>query len=140
MKGIANILFYFFCLSSYAQTNDSLITDNQISANKPDTGLVKKKYELETGIASFYAKRFEGRKCSNGSVFRHDSLTAAHKSLPFGTIVKLTNLKNDSIVIVKITDRLPKKSKRTIDLTMRAAKQLNFVRNGLTKVSLEILE
>jgi rare lipoprotein A len=94
----------------------------------------------EIGTASYYAKKFEGRKCSSGQKFRHDSLTAAHKTLKFGTKVKVTNLKNDSIVFVTINDRLPKKSKRKIDLTLRAAKQLNFVRSGLTKVKIEVLQ
>ncbi len=94
---------------------------------------------VETGTASYYAKKFEGRKCSNGDIFRNDSLTAAHKTLKFGTVVKVTNLKNDSVVIVRINDRLPKKSKRKIDLTRRAAKQLNFIKKGLTKVRIEII-
>lgn len=92
---------------------------------------------VETGTASFYAKKFEGRKCSSGEVFRNDSLTAAHKTLQFGTYVKVTNLKNDSSVVVRINDRLPKKSKRKIDLTRRAARQLNFIGLGLTKVRIE---
>ena len=94
----------------------------------------------EFGVASFYAKKFEGRKCSSGQKFRHDSLTAAHKTLKFGTRVKVTNLKNDSVVFVTINDRLPRSSKRKIDLTMRAAKQLNFVNRGLTKVKIEVLK
>lgn len=89
------------------------------------------------GKASFYAKKFEGRRTANGERFRHDSLTAAHKTLPFGTVLKVTNLKNDSSVIVRVNDRLPKKSKRTIDLTIRAAKLLNFVRDGIAKVRIE---
>ena len=96
--------------------------------------------KIQTGTASYYAKKFEGRKCSCGERFRHDSLTAAHKTLPFGTKVKVTNLKNDSIVIVRINDRLPKRSKRIIDLTKRAAKQLNFVKAGITKVTIEVLK
>lgn len=92
-----------------------------------------------SGTASFYANKFEGRKCSSGEIFRQDSLTAAHKFLAFGTYVKVTNLKNDSVVIVKINDRLPKSSKRVIDLTSRAAKQLNFIRQGITKVELEVI-
>lgn len=92
-----------------------------------------------TGTASFYAKRFEGRRCASGEVFRQDSLTAAHKTYAFGTRVKVTNLKNDSTVIVRINDRLPKRSKRSIDLTRKAAKQLNFINQGLAKVKLEIL-
>lgn len=91
------------------------------------------------GIASYYARAFEGRRCSNGEVFRHDSLTAAHKTLRFGTRVRVTNLKNDSVIVVRVNDRLPKSSKRCIDLTKRGAKQLNFVMQGLTRVKLEVL-
>lgn len=90
-----------------------------------------------TGKASYYANRFEGRKTSSGEIFKHTLLTAAHKSLKFGTYVKVTNLKNDSIVIVKINDRLPQKSSRLIDLTLKAAKQLNFIKSGLTDVKIE---
>ena len=74
------------------------------------------------------------------AIFHNDGLTGAHKKLKFGTYVKVRNLKNDSVVIVKITDRLPQKSKRTIDLTLRAAKQLNFVKSGLTKVEITVLD
>ena len=93
-----------------------------------------------TGIASFYAKKFNGRKTSSGEKFSNDSLTAAHKKLKFGTYVLVRNLKNDSTVIVKINDRLPQKSKRSIDLSLRAAKQLNFVKSGLTKVEITVLD
>jgi rare lipoprotein A len=66
-------------------------------------------------------------------------MTAAHKTLPFGTKVKVTNLKNDRVVIVTINDRLPKRSKRMIDLTQTAAKELDFIRAGTTKVTVQIL-
>lgn len=92
------------------------------------------------GTASFYAKKFNGRKTSSGEKFSSDSLTAAHKKLKFGTYVLVRNLKNDSTVIVKINDRLPQKSKRSLDLTLRAAKQLNFVKSGLTKVEITVLD
>ena len=62
------------------------------------------------------------------------------RKIPSRTLVRVTNLKNDSTVVVRINDRLPKKSKRVIDLTKRAAKQLNFVQAGLTKVKLEVLK
>ena len=93
----------------------------------------------ETGTASFYAKKFEGRRCSSGEIFRNDSLTAAHKKLPFGTLVKVTNLQNDSVVIVRINDRLPRNSRRRIDLARRAALQLGFMKLGLAKVKIEVL-
>lgn len=94
---------------------------------------------LEKGKASYYASKFEGRRTASGEVFRQDSLTAAHKTLPFGTFVKVTNTKNDSTVIVKINDRLGKSSSHSIDLSLRAAKQLNFVRQGITTVTIEKL-
>jgi rare lipoprotein A len=105
----------------------------QILNTQPDS------FHTETGTASFYAKRFEGKRCSNGEIFRHDSLTAAHKKLPFGTLVKVTNLSNDSVVIVRINDRLPKSSKRKIDLTRRAARKLGFMKEGVTKVKIEVM-
>lgn len=89
-----------------------------------------------SGIASYYANKFDGRKTANGEIFRQDSLTAAHKTLPLGTFVRVVNLKNDSSVIVKINDRLPKSSKRTIDLSRKAAEQLDFIRAGLTEVNI----
>lgn len=94
----------------------------------------------QTGIASFYAKKFNGRRTASGEKFHNDSLMGAHKTLPLGTLVKVTNLKNDSVVIVKINDRLPKHSKRSIDLSQKAAKQLNFMKAGLTKVKIEVIE
>jgi rare lipoprotein A len=92
----------------------------------------------QKGTASYYANKFEGRKTASGEIFRQDSLTAAHKTLPFGTMLKVTNLANDSVVIVKVNDRIGTSS-RVIDLSLRAAKQLNFVKQGLTKVTLEKL-
>ena len=90
-----------------------------------------------TGKASYYADKFNKRKTSSGEIFYNDSLTAAHKTLPFGTILKVVNLKNDSVVFVKVNDRLPKKSSRIIDLSKAAARKLNFISSGLTRVSLE---
>lgn len=92
------------------------------------------------GTASYYAKKFNGRKTTSGEKFHNDNLTAAHKTLKLGTYVKVRNLKNDSVVIVKINDRLPKHSKRTIDLSQRAAKQLNFIKAGLTKVEITVVD
>jgi rare lipoprotein A len=95
---------------------------------------------LEQGKASYYSSAFEGRRTSSGDVFRQDSLTAAHKTLPFGTRVLVKNLSNDSSVIVKINDRMSKSSPRIIDLSLKAAKKLNFVRQGITTVTIETIE
>ena len=98
------------------------------------------KADKTIGLASFYAKKFNGRKTTSGQKFHNDSLTAAHKKLKFGTYVMVRNLKNDSTVIVRINDRLPQKSKRSIDLTQKAARQLNFIRSGITKVEITVID
>ena len=94
---------------------------------------------LEKGRASYYSSKFEGRKTASGEIFRQDSLTAAHKTLPFGTQVKVTNLKNDSTIVLKINDRLSKSSGHCIDVTLKAAKKLNFVKDGVANVTIEKL-
>lgn len=104
------------------------------------TSFISKTEFTQQGKASFYANKFEGRRTSSGEVFKQNNLTGAHKSLPFGTLVKVTNLKNDSTVILKINDRLGKSSASIVDVSLKAAKQLNFVRNGYAQVKLEVLE
>lgn len=99
---------------------------------------IKTEYN-QTGKASYYSNKFEGRRTSSGEIFRQDLMTGAHKNLKFGTMVKVTNLKNDSTIIVKINDRLSQKSGSLIDLSLKAAKQLNFVKNGYAKVKIETL-
>jgi rare lipoprotein A len=96
--------------------------------------------DIQKGTASYYGYKLEGKRTSSGEILRNDSLYAAHKNLPFGTIVRVVNLKNDSVVLVKIVDRMPQKSSRIIDLTQAAAKQLNFINAGLTIVTLEVIE
>lgn len=91
------------------------------------------------GVASYYHNKFQGRKTSNGEIFRNDSLTAAHKRFPFGTLVRVTNLSNDSTVIVRINDRLPQSSRRTIDLSQAAARKLNMMKAGIVKARIEVL-
>jgi rare lipoprotein A len=94
---------------------------------------------VQTGKASYYANKFEGRKTANGEIFSNKKMTAAHKTLPFGTRVRVTNLKNEKVIIVTINDRLPKKSGRIIDLSRSAAKELDFIKAGITKVTIEII-
>ena len=97
---------------------------------------VRKESFLESGTASYYANKFQGRTTSSGEVFNQNYLTAAHKTLPFGTILKVQNTRNDSIVYVKVNDRLPMRSNKVIDLSLKAAQKLNFVNNGITQVNL----
>ncbi len=91
----------------------------------------------QTGMASFYAHKFHGRKTASGEIFSKDSLTAAHKYLPFGTRVRVTNLKNNQSVIVKVNDRGMKGTNRIIDLSPAAAQKIDMIRHGLIKVKIE---
>jgi rare lipoprotein A len=93
----------------------------------------------EKGKASYYANKFEGKRTSSGEIFRQDSLTCAHKTLKFGTFISITNLANDSTVIVKVNDRLSKKSARIVDVSLKAAKQLNFVKQGIATVVIQTI-
>jgi rare lipoprotein A len=95
--------------------------------------------QTDSGKASYYHNKFEGHGTSNGEIFRQKKFTCAHKTLPFGTWLKVTCIKNNNIVYVRVNDRLPKSSKRSIDLALVAAEKLNFVRSGITQVTMEIV-
>jgi rare lipoprotein A len=95
--------------------------------------------DTEKGSASYYSSSMNGRKTSSGEIFNNNLLTAAHKSMKLGTVVKVTNIKNDSTVVLKVNDRLSKSSSHVIDVTLAAAKKLNFVRNGIATVTVEVL-
>ena len=90
-----------------------------------------------TGKASFYGKKFDGRKTANGEKFSNKDFTAAHRTLPFGTFVKVTNLVNNKSVIVRINDRGPYVKGRIIDLTQAAADSLDFRHSGWVNVKVE---
>jgi len=92
----------------------------------------------EEGIASFYSDRFEGKRTANGEIYRPDGLTAAHKKLPHGTRVKVSNLANGKSVVVTINDRMPASSRVVIDVSRRAAERLGFVKAGRARVTLEV--
>ena len=92
------------------------------------------------GVASYYGKDHHGKKTANGEIFDMNKLTAAHRSLPFGSQVKVTNLSNQRSVIVRINDRGPYYGGRIIDLSQAAAERLGMITAGITKVKVEVLE
>jgi rare lipoprotein A len=94
----------------------------------------------QSGKASYYADKFEGRTTANGEKYRHSKLTAAHRTLQFGTKVKVTNTANQKSVIVTINDRGPFVEGRIIDLSKSAAQKLDFIHAGLADVTLEIVD
>lgn len=93
----------------------------------------------QTGKASFYASKFEGRKTASGAIFSNQKMTAAHKELAFGTKVKVTNLANQKSVVVTINDRGPFVKGRIIDVSQKAAKELGFYKQGIAKVTVEVI-
>ncbi len=96
--------------------------------------------QYQTGKASFYADKFEGHLTASGEKYKHSKLTAAHKSLPFGTKVRVTNLGNNLSVEVVVNDRGPYAEGRIIDLSKSAAEKLGYVSQGLAEVKLEIVD
>ena len=91
------------------------------------------------GTASWYGKKFHGRTTASGEKFNMNEMTAAHRSLPFGTKVKVTNLSNGRSVVLTINDRGPKLKSREIDVSRRAAGQLGFRRAGTARVRIETI-
>ncbi|WP_317164376.1 septal ring lytic transglycosylase RlpA family protein [Pontibacter russatus] len=94
----------------------------------------------ESGKASYYARKFQGRTMANGEKYRRGRLTAAHKTLPLGTKVKVTNTRNNRSVKLRITDRGPFVRGRIIDLSEKAARRLDFIKAGVVPVTLKVIQ
>ncbi|MFI8397202.1 septal ring lytic transglycosylase RlpA family lipoprotein [Pseudomonas sp. Choline-02u-1] len=94
----------------------------------------------QTGVASYYGARHHGKRTASGEAFNQHSLTAAHRQLPFGTRVKVTNLKNDESVVVRINDRGPHTRGRLIDLSREAADEIGMLRSGTARVRVQALD
>ena len=94
---------------------------------------------FESGTASWYGGKFQGRKTANGEIFDTNKLTAAHKTLPFNTVVKVTNLQNSKAVTVRVNDRGPFVAGRVIDLSYAAAEVLEMTLAGVADVKIEIV-
>ncbi|MGC9311073.1 MAG: septal ring lytic transglycosylase RlpA family protein [Sediminispirochaetaceae bacterium] len=92
----------------------------------------------QTGYASWYGGKFQGRQTASGEIFDTHKLTAAHKTLPFGTIVTVTNLKNGKKVDVRINDRGPFVKGRIIDLSMAAAGEIDLLGDGVGRVRIDV--
>ncbi len=95
---------------------------------------------FDQGEASYYGDEFEGRQTASGEVFRQDQMTAAHRTYPFGTVLRVINTTNSREVIVRVNDRGPVKQSRVIDLSRRAAEDLRMTRDGVVRVRIEVLQ
>lgn len=100
---------------------------------------VKSAVVIEHGKASYYGNQFIGRKTANGEVFTKYEYTCAHKTLPFGTKLKVTNLANNESIIVRVNDRGPFVRSRIVDLSIQGAKELGLIQSGVANVSIEVV-
>ena len=123
------------CLLSGCATKKGLI----VEPDKPEIVYDVKPVAVLHGKASYYYGRWIGRKTANGEIYRATDVTAAHKTLPFNTMVRVTNLKNGKSVIVRINNRGPYIKGRIIDLSLVAAQKIEMTKAGVVPVRVEVL-
>ncbi|HNF85341.1 MAG TPA: septal ring lytic transglycosylase RlpA family protein [bacterium] len=128
------MLFLYACVPNPQYGTVASRTRGEI----PGKEIIKKGYQ--TGVASYYAHKFHGRKTANGEIFDMHKLTAAHRTLPFNTLVKVTNLKNNKTIQVRINDRGPFAKDRIIDLSLAAAQKIDMIGSGTAEVRLDIIK
>lgn len=129
------IFFLVSCGSSIAYgdyVNTTGMTRKQIES-------IKNHPKTQIGIASYYGKKFHKKRTANGEIFNMYKVSAAHKSYPLGTKVRVTNLENGKSLKLVINDRGPFVSGRIIDLSYKAARRLGFVNQGTVKVRIDVL-
>ena len=112
----------------------------QTGANRIRKANNPKVPRVQTGTASYYNSKFQGRVTASGEKYDEHLMTAAHNRLPMHTRIRVTNLRNNRSVIVKVNDRLHHRNKRLVDLSRAAAAKLGYLRRGLAKVKVEVLK
>jgi len=117
-------------------TSQSVVADPTPTMTQP-AAAQKPRFKLLKGIASWYGDQFDGKKTASGETFNQEEMTACHPSLPFGSEVRVVNLRNHKSVVVRITDRADLVKGRVIDLSHAAAEKLNMTKAGGARVSIE---
>nr|WP_314741748.1 septal ring lytic transglycosylase RlpA family protein [uncultured Haemophilus sp.] len=115
------------------------------TAKKSTVSLAQKhkntpRQHFQSGVASYYADKFNGRRTANGERFDNGAMTAAHRSLPFGTLIEVTNMRNGKKVVVRVNDRGPYNHARVLDLSKNAARQLGMHNTGIAQVKVAVLD
>ena len=116
-----------------------LLASAGCAARSTAPGLPRGVLEAREGVATFYGQEFQGKTTASGDVFDPNALTMAHRSLPFGTRVRVTNTENHRSVEVTVTDRGPFVAGRIADLSLAAARQIGMVAHGVVEATLEVL-
>ena len=148
MRSLAKVLFTLVLVALVGFTlvvnedkiTEPVVTENMVTVEEETITADRSLVEfVDKGNmkASWYGPGFHGRKTANGEVYDQNSFTAAHKSLKFGTLLKITNLKNNKSVVIRINDRGPYIHGRDLDLSKAAASELGMVRKGVAKLKVE---
>ena len=133
-----HLLLGFCALALATAFPQTSLAQNKSAKTNPGATATAKE---ETGTAVFYSDKLVGRPLTSGEKYDKNALTAAHRTLPLGTMVKVTNLKNNKSVVVRINDRGPHGPKtEIIDVSGRAAQELDMIKDGRAKVKLEVVE
>lgn len=128
-----------FSATRFSLASLLLLTLFLMSSCATSRGTATRGMTLELGIASWYGPTFHGKSTANGETYDQNELTAAHKTLPFNTVVKVTNLHNGKSVTVRINDRGPYAGNRVIDLSRAAAAEIDMIGPGTAQVRLELV-
>ncbi len=131
MKSVLLVLTFAGLFFTHSNAQKKIKHKHSTSAREP---LIK------YGTASYYAKKFDKRKTASGEIYRSKKYSAACNVLPLRTWVRVTNLRNNKSLVVRINDRLHPKNNRLIDLSWIAAKDLGYISRGLTRVKIEVLK
>lgn len=144
---LLSLFFIFGCSSKTSTKNTNYSKSNTTATMRPYTVAGKKYYpayvkvgDTQIGIASWYGPTFHGKKTSNGEIYNMHSSTAAHKTFPMNTIVRVYNLENGKTTVVRINDRGPFVTGRIIDLSNKAAHDIAMVGKGTAKVKIEVID
>ncbi len=138
MKKHFKIFVFLIALSALIASCSS---SNVIRTTKSAPSNSSGKFFKKEAEVSYYADKFNGRKTADGTTFSNSKLTAAHRTLPFGTKLKVTNLANNESVVVEVNDRGPQKTSRELDLSKRAFMEITDNKNhGILKVKIEIIK
>ena len=110
-----------------------------VSLTNPSPDMMASLEKTQTGLASYYAAKFEGRQTYFGEIFDNQEMTAAHPTLPYNTLIEVTNTANDKKVTVRINDRGPHDKNRVLDLSRSAAREIGMVATGVAKVIVKVV-
>jgi rare lipoprotein A len=137
--GMLSLVGFTFVTSDISKASEPMNKEEKVPVNEEENNIKSIVNYIDKGVmtASWYGPRFNGKLTANGEIFDQQAFTAAHKKLKFGTLLKLTNLRNNKSIVVRINDRGPYVRGRQLDLSKAAALSLGMVERGVVKLKVE---